>query len=304
MVYDYQFDAQSKMIKGAKGRGPAWLRDLLGPDYFDTVVYVRVTSAKGMEGVNGLARLRSLSIDVPEDGEDPMEHLQDIDGLEELDLSGYVTDIGLDHVRGLKHLRRLTLSMGVDSGGPVMRIRIIGSGLAGLQSCPALRELTIENSELSATALGQIGALSHLEKLAMFDVISNPRLVVDVSQLTALRDFELSNLYVVTNDRTTNNFLLIVGGIETTENLTRLEKLTLSPASLSNSNVKYLCKLRALRDLDLSGCTKIDNRAVPYLQKMTGLRKLTLVETAITDEGAERIDDALPDCRVIYGSRR
>ena len=45
-------------------------------------------SAKGMEGVNGLVRLRSLSIEVPDDGEDPLKHLQDIDGLEELDIAG------------------------------------------------------------------------------------------------------------------------------------------------------------------------------------------------------------------------
>ena len=44
----------------------------------------------------------------------------------------------------------------------------------------------------------------------------------------------------------------------------------------------------------------IDDDAVPYLQKMTGLRKLTLEGTGITDEGAEQIDDALPNCRVIY----
>ena len=69
--YDYEFDEEGKEIKGAKGHGPAWLRGLLGPDYFDVVVHVCVHSAKGMEGVNGLVRLRSLSIDVPEDGKGP-----------------------------------------------------------------------------------------------------------------------------------------------------------------------------------------------------------------------------------------
>ena len=57
--YDYQIDEQGRAIKGAKGRGPGWLRKLLGPDYFDTVAYVHVVSAKGMDGVNGLVRLRS-----------------------------------------------------------------------------------------------------------------------------------------------------------------------------------------------------------------------------------------------------
>ncbi len=83
-------------------------------------------------------------------------------------------------------------------------------------------------------------------------------------------------------------------------NLSQLEKLTVNTDNLSSSDVKFLCKLPALRELDLSGCSKIDDHAVPYLRKMTGLRELTLTGTGITDEEAEQIDDALPDCRVIY----
>ena len=136
--------SRATAIKGAKGHGPAWLRELLGPDYFDTVVHVNVGSVKGMEGVNGLVRLRSLSIDVPEAGEDPLKHLQDIGGLEELEIYGYITDAGLEHVRGLRRLRRLKLNWQGLSDDPEEK-QMTGSGLAALQSCPTLRELIIED---------------------------------------------------------------------------------------------------------------------------------------------------------------
>ncbi len=134
--YDYQFDEQGKEIKGAQGHGPAWLRELLGPDYFDTVVHAYVGSVKGMEAVNGLVRLRSLSIDVPEDGEDPLKHLQDIAGLKELEISGYVTDAGLENVQGLRYLKRLKLSWQGPGDDPKRPKQLAGFGLVALQSCP------------------------------------------------------------------------------------------------------------------------------------------------------------------------
>ena len=39
---------------------------------------------------------------------------------------------------------------------------------------------------------------------------------------------------------------------------------------------------------------------MPFLQRMKGLRRLTLEYSGITDDGAERIDDTLPDCHVFY----
>lgn len=245
--YDFQFDEQGIVIKGAQGHGPGWLRDLLGPDYFDTVVHVDVASAKGMEAVNRLPRLRSLTITL-DDKEHPLDLLQDINGLEELAIYGDVTDAELDHVRGLKHLRRLELRFGdpLQVGGPVStdnaeKKQFAGPSFAVLESSPTLRELIIQ------------------------DYYDAPAVVLR--------------------------------GIET---LSALEQLTLAPANLRSSDIQSLGKLPALRELDLAGCSKIDDDAVPYLQKMKGLKRLGLWGTGITDEGAEKIDDALPDCHVIY----
>ncbi len=294
--YDYQFDEQGQAIKGAKGRGPAWLRDLLGPDYFDTVVYVQVVSAQGMEGVNGLVRLRSLCIDVPREGEDPLKHLQDIDGLEELDIAGRLTDTSLNQLRGLRHIRRLTLTWRRSVDDAQEQKPITGSGLAALQECPALRELTIQAYELPTAALEQIEALSQLEKLTVIVGKSRAPLVFHINKLPALRELELSDRW----GDTEGNSTLIVAGIEEMQNASRLERLHLSSNNLTNSDVMGLSTLTSLRDLDLSGCSRVNDRAVPFLRKIASLRRLTLENTGMSDDGAEQIDDALPNCRVIY----
>jgi hypothetical protein len=285
--YDCQFDEQGNLDKGATGYGPAWLRKLLGPDYFDTTVDAAVETAEQMEAVNGLPRLKSLTIEVPPDKEDPLVRLRDIDGLEELCIGGYATDAGLDHLRGLKHLRRLTLGLGYSTNGLVLPKRIIGSGLAGLRSCPALRELDVQDCELSPAALRDIEALSQLEKLTLARITSAPPLVFHINKLPALREL-------------TADGSLIVAGFETIENLSRLEKLSLYGPNLniSNSDVEHLCRLPALRELALGGCSKVNDEAVPWLQKMTGLRRLSI--DGISDAGLERIDDALPNCFVYY----
>ncbi len=232
--YDYQFDEAGREIKGAKGHGPAWLRGLLGPDQFDTVVHVWVESAKGMEAVNGLARLRSLSIDARGNSEDPLKYLQDIDGLEELDISGFITDAGLERVRELRHVKCLKLSLQGPSNNPRKEKPITGACLAAvLRSCPTLRELTIDNAELPAAALDQIATLSQLEKLTLFNINSGPAVVFRIDKLTALRELELMD----SADRDNGNSLTFeeTKGIRS---LSRLERLHLWSKAVTDSDVR------------------------------------------------------------------
>jgi hypothetical protein len=163
--------------------------------------------------------------------------------------------------------------------------------------------LSVDGYHFSIADLRQIEALSHLEKLSLCDINSdNPPLVFHISRLAALRELEFNPPHVESTDdsKAKNSPMIILGGIETIQNLSHLEKITLPLADLGSADIEYLSRLPALRELDLTGCVKIDDRAVPYFQKMKGLRKLTLEGTGITQDGAEQIDDALPDCQVDY----
>jgi hypothetical protein len=250
VTYDFQIDKQGNMIKGATGPGPAWLRDLLGPEYFDSVSHVSVLSVAGMDATTQLPRLKSLNVLVCGNQDDPLSHFHDVSGMEELEIVGEVTDADVGHLRGLACLRRLSVSCSLlvyagagDPPAATKRKPMTGAGLAGLTSCPNLRELIISDSDLDPLALKRIASLS------------------------------------------------------------RLEKLALKTDYLRGSDIRLLRGLSALRELDLSGCSMIDNEAAPYLQKMTNLRVLRLTGTAISIGKAEQIDDALPDCRVIYETK-
>jgi hypothetical protein len=211
-------------------------------------------------------------IGAPPHAEDPLKHLHDIDGLDELEISGYLTDNGLERVRGLRHLRRLKLS----GAWPVDALKkgkqAAGSGLAALHSCPALRELIIENCELPAAGLGQIETLSRLEKLTMSGITCSHPVVFHINTLAALRELELSDWHGPGADGLKDNSILTVGGLEAIQRLSQLEKFILSFSSVGSSDIRFLCNLPALRELDLTGCANLGDDAVPYLQKMAGLR--------------------------------
>jgi len=277
--YDYEFDEAGREIKGAKGHGPAWLRGLFGPDQFDTVVHVWVESAKGMEAVNGLARLRSLSIDARGNSEDPLKYLQDIDGLEELDISGFITDAGLERVRELRHLKCLKLSLQGPSNNPRKEKPITGACLAAvLRSCPTLLELTIDNAELPAAALDQIATLSQLEKLTLFNINSGPAVVFRIDKLTALRELELMD----SADRDNGNSLTF-GEIKGIRSLSRLERLHLWSKAVTDSDVERISKLPLLRELDLHE-NNIGGSDIVNLKDLSLLEELDLSKTYVDDE--------------------
>ena len=98
--YDYEFDENGEWVKGAIGHGLQWLRKLLGTDYFDNVASVQVGSKEGVEGLAGLADLKSIEIDVSEvdtfaDVDDYVKGVPEIDGVEELTIKGGSSRLGI-----------------------------------------------------------------------------------------------------------------------------------------------------------------------------------------------------------------
>ena len=87
--YDWQYKDGGRIADG-KPRGPKWLADRLGPDYFDTIT----TVSSG-----------------PATSDAELAHIGQLTQLEQLNLreSAAVTDAGLAHVKGLTRLRILYL---------------------------------------------------------------------------------------------------------------------------------------------------------------------------------------------------
>jgi hypothetical protein len=112
--YDYEVQQSGTPLPNAGPHGPVWLRDLLGEDFFASVVDVSlpcssVTDA-GMENLRGFTNLQTLTLGRKNVTGAGWEHLKGLTQLRTLDLPyGEVTDAGLEHLKGLTQLQELDL---------------------------------------------------------------------------------------------------------------------------------------------------------------------------------------------------
>ncbi|MGA2253861.1 MAG: hypothetical protein ABSG53_04295 [Thermoguttaceae bacterium] len=87
-------------------------------------------------------------------------------------------------------------------------------------------------------------------------------------------------------------------GLERLKGLTELRKLGLSGSKITNVGLEHLQGLRRLRLLDLSE-TWITDAGLQSLNGLTHLEKLYLSDTTVTDGSVEKLQQALPNCKII-----
>lgn len=87
--------------------------------------------------------------------------------------------------------------------------------------------------------------------------------------------------------------LLHLGKIKT------LKSLQLMENKFTADGLKHLAGLKQLTNLDLRWNQDLDDAAVAPLTQLTGLRELNVFKTKITPEGVKRLEQALPQCKVI-----
>ena len=116
VVYDYEVTLGNGVpvapsAPRPKPPGPAWVRKLLGDDFFAKVVVARIQNDAGLEHVRELTDLEELDLGGTQVTDAGLQHLRKLTRLGRLDLEGtQVTDAGLAHVNGLFSLRRLVLA--------------------------------------------------------------------------------------------------------------------------------------------------------------------------------------------------
>ena len=115
-----------KTITAAEPPGPAWLRRVLGDDFFATVIGACVTTLADMKHVGELSKLRSLgAFGVPITDAD-LERVGELSQLKSLNLSfTNITDAGLKNLKSLSQLEDFSID--------VRRGEIVGlTGLLGM----------------------------------------------------------------------------------------------------------------------------------------------------------------------------
>jgi hypothetical protein len=139
VYYDWQYQNGRPRVKEITPKGPKWLRNLLGPELFDTVVYVT---------------LRGEKLD-----DDLMEQVSKLDQVEWLIVTGLsgekLTSLGMSKIGSLHQLQRLLIQGPLDSSG----------FLAGLAGTPKLRVLWLTQAIPTDADMANIGTMTDLEEL-------------------------------------------------------------------------------------------------------------------------------------------
>ena len=82
-----------------------------------------------------------------------------------------------------------------------------------------------------------------------------------------------------------------------------LQYLNLRATKVGDAGIQHLKPLGQLKGLDLMGCLITDD-SVPILSQLNELEELNLCGTEISAPGLSQIRNALPNCRIKYGSVR
>ena len=211
VVYDWNVDASSNPIPNAKPSEPAWLRNLLGDDFFTLVISAgfhsgeQITDA-ALADLAGLTHLQMLRLGGTRVTDAALAQIARLTQLQTLWLDDTrITDDGLAHLAGLTRLQRLVLR----------NTPITDAGLAHLAGLTQLQHLWIDNTQITDAGLAHLAGLTRLQRLYLG------------------------------NTRITDDGLAHLAG------LTRLQRLDLSSTQITDAGLPHLAALDQLKDLSL-----------------------------------------------------
>jgi Leucine Rich repeat len=158
--YDYEFDASNHRIQGAQPSGPAWLRSVLGGDFFDRVVFVdrdnygAIPSDAWWEELRRLPYLQTLYVKDATDAR--LAALEGLKCLVRLKLDGgEITAAGLEHLKGLTQLRDLDLQY----------TKVTDDGLEPIERLTQLTTLHLAHTAVTDAGLEHVKKLTQLQEL-------------------------------------------------------------------------------------------------------------------------------------------
>jgi hypothetical protein len=140
VVYDYEYDLLGNWTLNAQPHGPVWMRNLLGIDFFNTVIEVGGVESGAREALShlkDLPKLQTINFVNVEVIDDDLKNIQDLTHLQEILFIGVVNTKITDH--GLVSLKRLTNLQGLHltcSG-------ITDNGLKHLMELSRLQQLSL-----------------------------------------------------------------------------------------------------------------------------------------------------------------
>ena len=223
VLYDYQVDASGRYIQGAQPPGPAWLRKLLGDDFFIHVIEVNVSKTRvrdaNLEHFKGLTTLESLFLGRTQVTDAGLEQLKGLTQLKGLNLLGtQVTDAGLEHVARLFHLEHLSVG----------DTQVTDAGLERLKGLTQLKSLYLSDTQVTDAGLERLKGFKQLKVLYLSNTQVTDAGLEHLKGLTQLKGL------VLTGTKVTD------AGLQHLKGLTQLQVLYLRRTLVTDQGVKKL----------------------------------------------------------------
>lgn len=160
VMFEYHETGPRGWSTAGRPRGPQWLRNALGPEYFDRPTYVGLRGTpedeKWIDAVNDLGSIKSLMLSGPHVRDTTLARLKPSRALLELHMTaGAVTDAGLERLSKFPNLRWLVLN----------ETTVSDSGMAHLSRLRFLEAITLTNTNVSDASIPLILGLANLKQV-------------------------------------------------------------------------------------------------------------------------------------------
>lgn len=258
----------------------------------------KVTNA-GLQYLKNLTGVRGLNLYYAEYiNEDGLAFLRNWHSLERLNLRGArVTSKIFEHLGGLRELRDLDLGFS----------EITDEGFEQLVELPKLERLVIGGNRLSGECLGFLRQIASLRDLdlggtqrvdsGLWGVSLTDQNLGRIGELKQLRRLSLAGATIsdrgVDKPGSPEAERSDLRDLSALRGLVNLEFLDLSRQLITAESLKTIAVLPKLRTLRLGLCRKLDDRAVPLLLAMQGLREVQITGSAMTADALAQLEAEL-----------
>jgi Leucine-rich repeat (LRR) protein len=239
-----------------------------------------------------LPDLARLDISLTRISDHGLQQLKNASGISDLNLyfDELVGDGGLSAIKGWKRLKRLN----------VRGTKVTDMTVRYLAGVPSLESLDIGFTLITDVGLDPLASLPNLKELSIGGNKLTDSGLQPLRQMTGLTYLDLSGAQ--RTDSGLWSISITEAGFDVLAVLENLRHLRLNGSLVTARGLQKLNRLGRLERLDLQGCKRVGDDAVPVLASFPALRLVDLAGTGVTEKGMEQLRRAKPDCNVLSGT--
>ena len=278
-----------------------WIEDLGGKVEHNeagdiTAVHLRgtwVTDAELLD-LARLPKLERLDLSHTRISDEGLLYLKPLNQIQDLNLryAEQITDQGMLAVKDWKNLKRLDLR----------GTRIFDGTLAILGGLTGLESLDIAYTQVTDNGLDALVPLTRLKELSIGRSKLGKNALEVLRLLPTLEYLDLGGPHPGPGGyRTTAGAPMDDELPHAISELKQLRVLKLSYSQIRADGLRILAPLDQVTKLALTGCPRVDDRALAELAKWKSLQYLDVQETSVTEEGVDRLEKAKPGIVILRG---